>query len=100
MFDDAMKNNPQEPNQARGKTRDGTTKDAAPAQAVDQVLADSKLTREQKIRRLIDLYRDALELEVAAGEGMAPPRDEASGLHRIQRAIEELGGADRIPPSR
>jgi hypothetical protein len=73
--------------------------EAPPAQSAAAICADPTLTREQKIQRLIDMCRDALELEVATGEGMAPPDDEASGLGRIHRALEELGAADRIPPN-
>ena len=55
-------------------------KAAPPWRSAAAICADPTLTREQKIQHLIDMHRDALELEVAAGEGMMAPSDEASGL--------------------
>jgi hypothetical protein len=63
------------------------------AAAADAILGDARLSRAEKIRRLVDLARDARALETATGEGMTGP---ASGLNRVHRALRELGAEGAI----
>jgi hypothetical protein len=80
--------------------QDNPGTDADPA--IDRVIADPALTREQKIARLRQMSYDATELEVAAGEGMPGP---PSRLARIRAALRDLGAeadescATPAPPS-
>lgn len=54
-----------------------------------QVLADQRLTREEKIRVLREWYYDAIRLQDAASENMAGPgRDK---LQAVSNALLELG---------
>ena len=69
---------------------------ASPSQTVEAVLSDPTMNREQKIEHLLEMSRDAQALDVASGEGMSP--GQPSGLHRIHRALRQLGAEDRIPP--
>ena len=63
------------------------------ARAIDAVLTDPNRSRDQKVRRLREMARDAQAVDRATGEGMTPST-KTSGLARIRRALQELGDAD------
>jgi hypothetical protein len=59
--------------------------------ALEELLADRRLTRQQKIARLESWSYDLRERLVATQEGMAGESKDGQLLSEVQRALEQLG---------